>query len=557
MNEQPSQCGHAGSRRAYRATRRRIRTAILVAAALGGGLTLLPETAHAAGLYFSDRGVRGLGRGGALVAGSDDAGSIYYNPAGLAFTGHQFLFDASWLNYSGTYQRKSRVEQTDPNTGEPTGQSFTRTFATVEGTSPLLPIPTLVYANPLGTKQFNFALGMWAPYAAITSYPETVGGAPAPQRYSLISLDGSALAIVGAYASWRPVDELALGAGIEMLSGFFETSVAFSACVPDRFICAPEQPDYDAISKLKVGPIFAPSGVLGATIVPHDDVRLGVAYHLPFVVNSGATVDVRLPSAPVFENASQSGNDATVKFTLPGVLRTGIEYRGIPDTRVEIAYVWENWAVHDRITIEPENIALKNVEAFPDEYKVSDISLDRNFQNTWSLRLGGEHTLDIGDYPFDIRAGISYEKSAIPNPYLSATTVDVDKITVGLGGGLHIGKWRFDGVIARVFGTTVDVDVDEARIAQVLPLRANPPDRKNYINAGRYEASALVLGIGLTYQFDSTKEPPSKPPEGGGTFRLKPKPGIQPDVDPDQKPRSDGDSDERPQPDVEDLDEEE
>ncbi|MCA9642459.1 MAG: outer membrane protein transport protein [Myxococcales bacterium] len=519
----------------------KIRTAILSAVTLSAGLCLLPSTARAAGLYFSDRGVRGLGRGGALVAGSDDAGSIYYNPAGLAFTGHQFLFDASWLNYSGTYQRQARVEQTDPNTGEPTGQSFTRTFAKVEGTSPVLPIPTLVYANPLGTKDFNFALGLWAPYAAITSYPETVGGSPAPQRYSLISLDGSALAVVGAYASWRPVDELALGAGIEMLTGFFETSVAFSACVPDRFICAPEQPDYDAVSKLKVGTIFAPSGVLGATVVPHDDVRLGIAYHLPFSINSGATVDVRLPSAPVFENASQAGNDANVKFTLPGVLRTGVEYRGIPDTRIELAYVWENWAVHDKITIEPQNISLKGVEAFPDEYKVSDITLERNFQNTWSLRFGGEHTLDIGDYPFDIRAGISYEKSAIPNPYLSATTVDVDKITVGLGGGLHIGKWRFDGVIARVFGSPVNVSVDEARIAQVLPLRANPPDRKNYINAGRYEASALVLGIGLTYQFDSTKEAPSEPPEGSGTFRLKPKPGIQPDAEPEPKAkRGDG-----------------
>ncbi|MGE0327990.1 MAG: hypothetical protein AB7S68_37105, partial [Polyangiaceae bacterium] len=100
----------------------------------------------------------------------------------------------------------------------------------------------------------------------------------------------------------------------------------------------------------------------------------------------------------------------------------------------------------------------------------------------------------------------------------------------------------------RSFGSPVDVDVDEARIAQVLPLRANPPDRKNYINAGHYEASALVLGIGLTYQFDSEKEAPSEPPEGSGTFRLKPKPGIQPDVEPERKSKSGGD--------VEDLDEE-
>ncbi len=504
------------------------RRGALTAVGLGFGLTLA-GSAQGAGLYFSDRGVRGLGRGGALVAGSDDAGSIYYNPAGLAFAGHQFLFDASWLNYSGTYQRKAKVFQTDPNTGEPTGESFVRTFPTVEGTSPLVPIPTLVYADPLGIKDFNFALGVWAPYAAITSYPESLGGSPAPQRYSLISLDGSALAIVGAYAAWRPEKEIAIGAGLEVLGGFFETSVAFSACVPDRFICAPEQPDYDAVTKLRVGPIVAPSGVLGVTWVPDDDLRVGLAYHLPFFINSGSTVDVRLPSAPVFENAKQQGNDANVKFTLPGVLRSGVEYRGIPDTRVELAFVWENWSAHDKISLHPENIALRDVEAFPAEYKIGDIDLERNFQDSYSVRLGGEHQIMAGDYPLDIRAGISYETSAVPTPYLSATTVDVDKLTVGLGAGLHVGKWRFDGVVARVFGQTAEVGVDEARISQVLPLRANPPDRKNYINAGRYEASALVLGVGLTYQFDSKAKAPSEPPAGSGTFRLKPKPAVQPD----------------------------
>ena len=40
--------------------------------------------AFAAGLYYSERGVSPLGRGGAFVAGADDLGAIAYNPAGLA-----------------------------------------------------------------------------------------------------------------------------------------------------------------------------------------------------------------------------------------------------------------------------------------------------------------------------------------------------------------------------------------------------------------------------------------------------------------------------------------
>ncbi|MBX3185125.1 MAG: outer membrane protein transport protein [Polyangiaceae bacterium] len=483
---------------------RRRRTA-LAGALIAAGL-LASSQAGAAGLYFSDRGVRGLARGGAMVAGADDAASVYYNPAGLAFTGNQLLLDAAWLNYSGTYQRKARLEQTDPNTGEPTGQRFVRTFEPVEGTSPLVPIPTVVYADPLGTERFNFALGAWAPYAAITSYPETVGGGrPAPQRYSLISLDGSALAIVGAYASYRPIDELALGVGVEVLGGSFETSVAFSSCVPDRFICAPEQPDFDAITKLAVGPIIAPSGVLGLTFVPSEDLRFGASYHLPFWIRSSADVKVRLPSSPLFDDARQEGQSARVAFDLPGYLRTGVEYRGLPDTRIELAFVWENWSAHDTISLKPEDIRLVGVEAFPEEYRIGDIELPRGFEDAYSLRLGGEHQLSFADYALDLRAGIMYEKSAVPAPYLSVTTVDVDKITVGLGGGLHIGKWRFDAMVARVFGQSVDVGVDEAQITPISPLRANPPDRTHTINAGRYEASALVLGVGLAYQFDQAE----------------------------------------------------
>lgn len=480
----------------------------VLAVALGGVLLGASADAHAAGLYFSDRGVRGLARGGAFVAGADDASALYYNPAGLSYAGHQFLFDASWLRYRGTYTRRAEVEQTDPNTGDPTGTTSVVEYDTVEGTSPILPIPTLAYSNPLGLADegFNFAIGLWAPYAAITSYPETVGGRPAPQRYSLLTLDGSAMAIAGLYASYQPIDELSLGLGVEMLAGFFSASVAFSACVPDRFLCAPEQADYDAATRLRVGPITAPSGVAGVIVEPVDDLRMGLSYHLPFSIDSTATVDVRLPSAAVFSSAGQQGNEADVQFELPSKLSAGVEYRGLENTRLETAFVYEPWSVHDSITLNPRNISLVNVEAFPPEYEIGKIELERGFQDAWSVRFGGEHALEIDDYTLDLRAGFMFEKSAIPREYLSATTVDVDKYVIGLGGGLHIGRWRFDGLLAFVLGQRTSVSPQEARIAQVLPLRANPPERENVINAGTYEASALVLGVGLKYQFDAAPE---------------------------------------------------
>jgi long-chain fatty acid transport protein len=517
----------------------RRRRAVGLAGAAALAVSLLPGRSSAGGLYFSDRGVRPLGRAGAFVAGADDAGSIAYNPAGIAFAGNQLLVDASWLQYSSVYQRRARLQQIDPNTGDPVGAPYEQTFPAVEGSTPVLPIPTIVYTDNFGLKDHNFAIGLWAPYSAITSYPERVNGQPAPQRYSLLTLNGSALAIPGVYGSWMPEKNVALGAGIEMLTGYFQTSVVFSACVPDRFICAPEQPEYDATSQLRVGPIFAPSGVIGAIVQPTEIVKIGASFHLPVWISAPATVSVRLPTASVFDNARQDGDEASVAFELPYTLRTGIEVTPVERLNFEVGFAYEGWGMHDEITVTPENIALRDVEAFPAEYRVSELSIQRGFENSWSARVGAELGIEAGSYLIDLRAGVMYEKSAIPPAYLNASTIDLDKTTFAGGGSLHIGKWRFDAVIARVIGTSVEVGLDEQRIPQVNPVEANEPASPHYVNAGTYQASATVLGVGLVYQFDSTKEPPTRP----GTA---PPPETEPAREPvsSQKPKAEAPADE-------------
>lgn len=493
------------------------------------GVLCAPGAASAGGLYFTDRGVRPLGRGGAFIAGADDAGAVAYNPAGLAFAGTQLLVDASWLQYSATYQRKALLRQVDPNTGQPTGQEWEQTFPSVDGTTPVLPIPTIAYAFQAGSRALTYGLALWAPYSAITSFPEQVRGGPAPQRYSIISLDGSALAIPGAYVAWHePGSDFALGAGVEMLTGFFQTSVYFSACVPDRFICAPEQPDYDTYARLRVGPIFAPSGILGAIYAPDELLRLGLSFHLPYWVNASAKQDVRLASAAAFDNASVSGDSATVKFRLPWTLRAGVEVRPTSTLRVEGGVGYEAWSMHDEIRVEPDDIALVNVAGFPERYYISDVSIERGFRDSYSARLGGELGFELGSYRLVTRAGLMAERSAIPPEYLSAATIDLDKIVASIGGSLHIGNWRFDAVMARVFTSAVEVGTREAQVRQVNPVLANPTSQPHTINAGTYTATANVLGLGLVYQFEPPPSDPASPAYTPSAPEPKPRPKPRP-----------------------------
>ena len=457
--------------------------------------------ARAAGLYTADRGVRPLGRGGAFVAGADDLGAIWYNPAGLADAGSTIFIDLAWVNFSSEFTRKSQV--TDAS-----GVVRTYDYPKVDGTTPFLPIPTLGASYNFGErKEFTIAAGIMAPYASIASYPLTVNGQPSPSRYSLVSLDGSTLLLTGVYFAYKPIEQIRIGIGLQALVGNFASRVVFSASPQDRLISSPEDPQYDALSQLNVGPIVSPTGNLGFTIVPNNSLRLGLSLQAPAFINAPATINVRLPHAAVFDKAYQEGDEARVRFKLPPILRAGVEYRADLDDhsslRVEASYVREFWSLHESIDVRPDNVKLYNITGFPSPFGVAGISLPRNFQDSNSVRLGGEYSTKalFKSIRSDFRAGVSYETSAIPSEWVSALTYDSNKITIGAGASLHPGEhWRLDAVAALVLLGSETVDPASAKVPRVNPVAGNPTATEA-INGGTYSARAIILGTGAQYKF--------------------------------------------------------
>lgn len=478
----------------------------LVALVAGSGVFLVESRADAAGLYFSDRGVRPLSRAGAFVAGADDLGAISYNPAGIFDAGTQLMLDASWLHFTSEYSRQAIVKQLDPNTGAEVGR-YKQTYPTVEGASPVLPLPTVGASLRLG-EQWVIALGAWAPYAAIAAYPEQLRGKPAPQRYSLLNLDGSALVIAGAWAAYSPVKSLRIGVGFEALVGTFNSSIVFSGCVPDRFFCAPEQTEWDVLAQLSVGPIFAPSGNAGVIWEPHPKWRVGAAFQLPFWIRAPATIETRMPSASAFERAHQEGDAADVSFDLPWTIRAGVEARVIDGLRLELGFAYDRWSMHDEISIDPKGVALNDVAGFPQSYKIPSVVFPRGFKDSASVRLGGEYTFQLLGYTWDGRAGVSYETSAVPAEALTVLTLDAPKATAALGVSLHINRVRLDLTYAHIFASDVYVDPDKARAPLLSPVEANPSE-PHYVNGGQYSSRADVLGVGIAYSFDDGPAAPA------------------------------------------------
>ncbi|MFO0548671.1 MAG: outer membrane protein transport protein [Polyangiaceae bacterium] len=475
--------------------------------------------ARASGFYATERGVRPLGRGGAFVAGADDLGAIAYNPAGIFGAGSQFFIDGSLLIFGSEYTRQALLRQVDPNTGE-TVATYEQTFPTVEGSGALLPIPTLA-GSFAPHPDWRVALGVFAPNAILPTYPEEVEGGPAPQRYQLITLDGSVLAVLGLYAAWRPIEQLQIGLGFELLLGSFTSRQVLSGCLPERFFCSPEDPEWDLQAEISAAPIVAPSGNLGLIWEFYKGWRVGASFHLPFYINAPATLHSRLPTAAPYRNAEQEGEDASLSFQLPWEIRLGVEMRDLVEgLRIEIAADYEHWAMHDKISVEPDDIAVTNLPGFPQKYYLPEIDIPRNLQSTIGAMIGAEYEIKVNDtIRVTPRLGFSYETSAVPSEYMSVLLLDAGKATPSVGLSLGIGSARFDLVYAHQFTPSVEVDPAKAQLAQVVPVAANTPENPDFVNGGIYSWHVDVIGLGFAYTFEpaapytSSSDPPKEQPK--------------------------------------------
>ena len=472
------------------------------AAALFGAVTLAsvtsvtivtsaPNVASASGLYFTDRGVRPMGRGGAFVAGADDLGAIWYNPAGLTDAGSAVLADFTWLSLGVEYSRQLQIADND-------GSLQVVQSPLVTGSAPVLPLPTLAASYQL-SPEFTLAGGVYAPYVALPTFSATIEGEPSPARYALGSFNGSQMALPGLWLGYKLNDMFRFGAGVQALMGTVRTTITFSASPQDRLIGAPEQPEYDAAAALEIGPIFAPSLSAGVIAVLDPRVRVGISGQMATHIESEGVLQVRLPTSVAFDTARVNGDTVHVEFEFAPILRFGVEVRPDDSLRVEATWVREFWSVHDVIHVEPRGMSIDGIIGMPPSLAMPNIDIVREFQDADSFRLGVEWTTDLGERTLDLRAGLSYDTGAVPSEYISLSSLDFDKTIVGLGASLHIDDhWRFDALYGHVFGADASVDPASAKIPRVNPLSGNAP--LEAINGGDYSVSADLIGLGLNYR---------------------------------------------------------
>ncbi|MEZ4287140.1 MAG: outer membrane protein transport protein [Polyangiales bacterium] len=454
-------------------------------------ICLQAATVHAGGFYLTDRGTRPMSRGFAFVAGVDDPQALWYNPAGLGFSGKQLLIDATLPIERTSFTRN------DGGVDQPT----------VKGNQSYLPIPMVAYSHPI-TDKITLGIGVMAPSSVVKSYPSglTIEGTPcnpqdegctvpAPQRYSLLSLKGSGFAQFTAAASYKVMDDLVVGFGAHLMTGVFKATSTLSAC--DGAICAfPEDPEYDGVAEISAFPLIHPGMQIGA-IYHNDFVKLGFSYTVwPFKKERNAEIKVRLPSAAIFDGAYVDGKKAKLDVGFPPMTaRLGAQFNPIRDLGIEVSVVWERWSELDQIGLNPKNIWLRDVTAIGD-YQIGSIGIQTNANDTWSVRLGGEWEA-IQDR-LRLAMGGMFETATFDDEYLSPMFVDSKRYFIGGGGSVKVSKklW-LDGSFGIQF--LPSRTVTNSKVEQQNPLRPNQSDAvtPSYVGNGHYTARVYVLGVGM------------------------------------------------------------
>ncbi len=489
-----------------RTARGLLRISALLVVAFGASF-LAPSRAHAGGFWITDRGARPMARGFAFVAGADDPQSLWYNPAGLAWSGQQLMLDASYMFFDGTYVR---VDSGGRELG-PVGIDILP-----------IPIPGAGYSHPIN-EEWTIGVGSFAPNAMLLNYDDYyVDGrfercdpddgdvrCVAPQRYSLQTMKGSALAELAVAAAWRPREDLAIGFGAHILAGTFVAETTLTGC--DGAICTRnENPEVDGAARLTVFPVFDIGPTAGITY-DAGPIRIGASFiWWPRAIRGTAHMDVRIPSSPMFSGARVEGDEAKVTVDFPLQARLGVEVQPIEALRIEAAVVWEQWSSQTAMTIEPRNIWIRDVLAIGD-YQVGPVSIPRNMNDVWSLRLGTTVS-PLPDGSVEISFGANYENSSFDDEYLTALTIDTRKLVVAGGVSVRVmDGLYFDASYSHVF--LEDRNVTNSAVPQPNAIR--PPQSEAtaaYIGNGRYTMEANIVAAGLRYQFGRPGESPDDGP---------------------------------------------
>jgi long-subunit fatty acid transport protein len=406
-------------------------------------------------LELGENGSEQMARGGAWVARASDPLATFYNPAGLAGQETRLTLQGNINIQSTCFTRLKAPNDGTAQDGNLSAASSTvapgqyypqvcnNAFAptTSNGVVPQIGITYRV------TPRLGLGFVFVTPSAAAASqtWPSTVDGGPAPQRYLLLS--GAAVVVTPTLGvGWEPIDNLRIGAsfmwGIANIDFQNDSWATNSGLVGSP--ANPSPANNDIKGEISVSNYFVPGFTLGAIWTPVEN--LDIAGWYKFM----STIDAKGSVKTTFQNGGPgnitdttytdcgtpggkplcSANSVEMKIPIPMEAKLGVRYHkpraGVPQEHrrdplatdaydLEADFTWANDSSFSTINISlptiPVNInGVNTLASLP-----ANASIPNGFQDVFGVHVGGDYNL-ISD-ALAIRAGGYFQTAAQPAEY--------------------------------------------------------------------------------------------------------------------------------------------
>lgn len=409
------------------------------------GFFLLPAWALGGdGFKLNLTGARYLGMGYAGVGLALDGSAIYINPGALGFLkSNSFQLGTSFVRPSTTFSAQTQGGQNlfDPEDME-------------ENTI----TPISLFANwRRHDSRLTFGIGVYNPFGYDNQWPPTWQGKLIAQESLLNSL------YIQPTVGYRINDQIGIGAGIVYGFGNFLTRRALDINGRNNTEGWLELAGRGNGVGYNIGVLF----------------KFGIRTTGGLNYRSGMRIDVEEGEVnfnvpPSLQSEFSKDTTFSTDFTLPGTLGMGLSYKFLDNLVFALDVDYTFWSVYDEVQL---NYELPEEELNPR----IPTNLVKNFKNTFSIRLGGEYTIQNRYF---LRFGALFSQSPVQDEYVNPEFPDSDRIGVTAGAGILLSN-------SLMIDLAYKYDFTGESFGEL----------RERVFAGKYESTTNILGLSFSYNF--------------------------------------------------------
>lgn len=439
---------------------------LAVAGIFAGGVS----QAQAAAFSLIEQSATGLGNAFAgAAAAAEDAGTIYYNPAGMSLlkgptqisTGVAFIDVSTKFTNSGSQPSGTALGPINPAGPRPLG-------GTGGDAGSLAAVPNFYVAADIAP-DWKFGLGVSVPFGLKTEYEADWLGRFQAIKSELMTLN------INPSLAWKVNNTLSLGAGVsyqqidaELTSAVNYVAVAFNNAGAGAAAAVPAANAEGTVSV--TGSDGAWGYNLGAMIQATADTRIGVTYRssIKYHVTGSATFD----NAPALLGNLNSGVSLDVK--MPDSASVALQQKLGSSWTLLADVTWTGWSkIRELKIVRDTGTVLSNTP--------------ENFKNTYRYGVGATYRASDA---WSFKVGVALDQSPVNDTDRTPRLPDQDRTWVALGAKYGLSN-----------DTTVDAGyahliVKDASINQ----NAGNTTAFGLIN-GSYKASVDIVGVQLAHRF--------------------------------------------------------